>query len=162
MRKREQTNTKEDHEREQRHQEAYELVFQRKASLSPVRLGCNALSGLCTRCANCGLTPMGDEISISLPLLTLIGSCGPTLWRPDILKGQTFFLVQVVMLVKTSVSSKFFFFDAVTHVLTAVTSSKYWPDSIMMFDLANKAHSVLVGFRIFSLPQLLRAQLAPA
>lgn len=68
----------------------------------------------------------------------------------------------VVMLVKTSVSSKFFFFDAVTHVLTAVTSSKYWPDSIMMFDLANKAHSVLVGFRIFSLPQLLRAQLAPA
>jgi len=40
---------------------------------------------------------MGDEISISLPLLTLIGSCGPTLWRPDILKGQTFFLVQVVV-----------------------------------------------------------------
>lgn len=29
-----------------------------------------------------------------------------------------------VMLVKTSVSSKFFFFDAVTHVLTAITSSK--------------------------------------
>jgi hypothetical protein len=31
----------------------------------------------------------------------------------------------IVMLVKTSVSSKFFFFDAVTHVLTAITSSKY-------------------------------------
>lgn len=31
----------------------------------------------------------------------------------------------VVMLVKTSVSSKFFFFDAVTHVLTAITSSTY-------------------------------------
>lgn len=30
----------------------------------------------------------------------------------------------VVMLVKTSTASKFFFFDAVTHVLTAVTSSK--------------------------------------
>ena len=30
----------------------------------------------------------------------------------------------VVMLVKTSVSSKFFFFDAVTHVLTTITSSK--------------------------------------
>lgn len=30
----------------------------------------------------------------------------------------------IVMLVKTSVASKFFFFDAVTHVLTAVTSSK--------------------------------------
>ena len=30
----------------------------------------------------------------------------------------------IVMLVKTSVASKFFFFDAVSHVLTAVTSSK--------------------------------------
>lgn len=30
----------------------------------------------------------------------------------------------VVMLVKTSVSSKFFFFDAVSHILTAITSSK--------------------------------------
>ena len=40
---------------------------------------------------------MGDEISISLPPLTLIGSCGPTLWRPEILKGQTFFLVQMVV-----------------------------------------------------------------
>jgi hypothetical protein len=40
---------------------------------------------------------MGDEISISLPPLGLIGSCGPTLWRPDILKGQTFFLVQLVV-----------------------------------------------------------------
>lgn len=32
----------------------------------------------------------------------------------------------IVMLVKTSVASKFFFFDAVTHVLTAITSSKYF------------------------------------
>lgn len=31
----------------------------------------------------------------------------------------------VVMLVKTSVASKFFFFDAVSHVLTATTGSKY-------------------------------------
>ena len=30
----------------------------------------------------------------------------------------------VVMLVKTSVGTKFFFFDAVSHVLTAVTSSE--------------------------------------
>jgi hypothetical protein len=30
----------------------------------------------------------------------------------------------VVMLVKTSVASKFFFFDAITHVLTAFTGSK--------------------------------------
>lgn len=30
----------------------------------------------------------------------------------------------VVMLVKTSTSSKFFFFDGVSHVLTAITSSK--------------------------------------
>jgi hypothetical protein len=30
----------------------------------------------------------------------------------------------VVMLVKTSVGTKFFFFDAVTHVLTVITSSK--------------------------------------
>ena len=31
----------------------------------------------------------------------------------------------VAMLVKTSVGTKFFFFDAVTHVLTAVTGSKF-------------------------------------
>lgn len=74
-----------------------ELVFQRKASLSPVRLGCSALSGLCTRWANCGLTPMGEEISISRPPLGLTGSCGPTLWRPDFLKGQTFFFGQSVV-----------------------------------------------------------------
>ena len=48
----------------------------------------------------------------------------------------------VVMLVKTSVSSKFFFFDAVTHVLTAVTSSKYSTASTIMPDLANKLRSV--------------------
>lgn len=37
----------------------------RNASPSPPDLlGCNALSGLCTRCANCGLMPIGDEISI--------------------------------------------------------------------------------------------------
>jgi hypothetical protein len=48
----------------------------------------------------------------------------------------------VVMLVKTSVSSKFFFFDAVTHVLTAVTSSKYRIDSTAAVSLANKLHSV--------------------
>ena len=29
----------------------------------------------------------------------------------------------IVMLVKTSIASKFFFFDAVTHVLTAISSS---------------------------------------
>lgn len=38
----------------------------------------------------------------------------------------------VVMLVKTSVSSKFFFFDAVTHVLTAITSSEWRPMSDTM------------------------------
>jgi hypothetical protein len=48
----------------------------------------------------------------------------------------------VVMLVKTSVSSKFFFFDAVTHVLTAVTSSKYTTDSAIAVSLANELHSV--------------------
>lgn len=31
----------------------------------------------------------------------------------------------VVMLVKTSVASKFFFFDAVSHVLAAITGSKF-------------------------------------
>lgn len=60
------------------HLRDHELVFHRNASLtpSPLRLGCSALSGLCTKCANCGLTPMGDEISISRPALwlTLIGS----------------------------------------------------------------------------------------
>lgn len=30
----------------------------------------------------------------------------------------------VVMLVKTSVASKFFFFDAVSHVITVITSSE--------------------------------------
>ena len=54
--------------------DAQELVFQRKASLSPVRLGCKALSGLWTRWANCGLMPIGDEISISRPPFTLTGS----------------------------------------------------------------------------------------
>jgi hypothetical protein len=73
------------------------LVFQRNASLSRVRLGCRALSGLWTKWANCGLTPMGEEISISRPPLTLTGSCGPTLWRPDFLKGQTFFFGQSVV-----------------------------------------------------------------
>jgi hypothetical protein len=62
----------------------------------------------------------------------------------------------VVMLVKTSVSSKFFFFDAVTHVLTAVTSSKYSNDLAIMPDLANKLHSVPAFFGILSLPRLLR------
>ena len=33
----------------------------------------------------------------------------------------------IVMLVKTSVASKFFFFDAVSHVLTAITGSKLAP-----------------------------------
>jgi hypothetical protein len=66
----------------------------------------------------------------------------------------------VVMLVKTSVSSKFFFFDAVTHVLTAVTSSEYTTDFAITFDLANKVHSVSSCFRVFSLPRLLRTQLA--
>ena len=41
--------------------------------------------------------PMGEEISISRPLSTLIGSCGPTLWRPDFLNGQTFFFGQSVV-----------------------------------------------------------------
>jgi hypothetical protein len=76
---------------------AQALVFQRNASLSPVRLGCRALSGLWTKWANCGLTPMGEEISISRRPLTLTGSCGPTLWRPDFLKGQTFFFGQSVV-----------------------------------------------------------------
>lgn len=31
----------------------------------------------------------------------------------------------IVMLVKTSTASKFFFFDAVSHVLTAITGSKW-------------------------------------
>jgi len=31
----------------------------------------------------------------------------------------------VVMLVKTSVATKLFFFDAVSHVLTAITGSEY-------------------------------------
>ena len=66
----------------------------------------------------------------------------------------------VVMLVKTSVSSKFFFFDAVTHVLTAVTSSKCWTYSANMFDLAKKLHSVSPFFRILSVPRILRTQLA--
>jgi hypothetical protein len=77
--------------------DAQALVFQRNASLSPVRLGCSALSGLWTKWANCGLTPMGEEISISRPPLTLTGSCGPTLWRPDFLNGQTFFFGQSVV-----------------------------------------------------------------
>ncbi len=36
----------------------------------------------------------------------------------------------IVMLVKTSVASKFFFFDAVSHVLTAITGSTYTPGTL--------------------------------
>jgi len=79
---------------------AYAFDFHRYASLSPVRLGCIALSGLCTRCANCGLTPIGAEISISLSALTLTGSGGPRLCLPDFLPmnaPQIFFFVQSVV-----------------------------------------------------------------
>lgn len=64
---------------------AYAFAFHLYASLSPVRLGCSALSGLCTRCANCGLTPIGAEISISRSALTLTGSGGPRLCLPGFL-----------------------------------------------------------------------------
>lgn len=75
------------------------FAFHLNASLSPVRLGWSALSGLCTRCANCGLTPIGAEISISLSALALTGRRGPTLCLPDFLPmkpPQSFFFVQSV------------------------------------------------------------------
>lgn len=50
----------------------------------------------------------------------------------------------VVMLVKTSVSSKFFFFDAVTHVLTAITSSR-------LRHLWKKRETVLTSLPVFLL-----------
>ena len=79
----------------QSYQAHHDIAFQRNASLSPALLGCNALSGLCTRCANCGLQPIGPEISISRSC-TLTGRCGPTLSRflPSML--MTFFFVQLV------------------------------------------------------------------
>ena len=73
----------------------HDAALHRKASLSPVLLGCIALSGLCTRCANCGFTPIGAEISISRPW-ALTGSLGPTLWRLRPMKEKPCFLVQSV------------------------------------------------------------------
>ncbi len=73
----------------------HDAALHRNASLSPVLLGCIALSGLCTRCANCGLTPIGAEISISRPW-ELTGSLGPTLWRLRPMKEKPCFLVQSV------------------------------------------------------------------
>ena len=49
----------------------------------------------------------------------------------------------ILMLVKTSVTSKFFFFDAVSHVLTAITASKYSLLTPAM--TAANRHSVLAG-----------------
>ena len=70
-------------------------ALHRYASLSPVRLGCSALSGLCTRCANCGLTPMGGEISIGRSC-TLTGSGGAKLSLFLLSMPKTFFFVQAV------------------------------------------------------------------
>lgn len=71
-------------------------AFQRKASLSPVPLlGCSALSGLCTRCANCGLTPIGGEISIGRSCV-LTGSGGAMLFLFLPMMPNTFFFVQAV------------------------------------------------------------------
>jgi len=76
-------------------QQHHEAALHRNASFSPLRLGCIASSGLRTRCANCGLTPIGAEISID-GSCTLIGSGGPTLWRLRPMRPKTFFLVQAV------------------------------------------------------------------
>lgn len=65
------------------------LDFHRYVSLSPLLLGCIALSGR-TRCANCGFTPIGAEICISL-CLTLTGSFGPTLCLLRPMNEKTFF-----------------------------------------------------------------------
>jgi len=73
----------------------HDAALHLNASLSPVLLGCIALSGLCTRCANCGFTPIGAEISISRPG-ALTGSLGPTLWRLRPMKEKPCFLVQSV------------------------------------------------------------------
>jgi len=73
----------------------HDAALHRNASLSPLLLGCIALSGLCTRCANCGFTPIGAEISISRPW-ALTGSLGPTLWRLRPMKEKPCFLVQSV------------------------------------------------------------------
>lgn len=64
----------------------------------------------------------------------------------------------VVMLIKTSVATKFFFFDAVSHVLTAVTSSKY---SIRASaQTSANPRSVPHGIRVIAFPRLLLPQLA--
>lgn len=44
----------------------------------------------------------------------------------------------IAMLVKTSVASKFFFFDAVSHVLTAITGSKLQAEAILCAELTQE------------------------
>ena len=69
----------------------------------------------------------------------------------------------VVMLVKTSTSSKFFFFDAVSHVLTCITGSKSFNSlPLLLSKHMLTADSVSPGFRDVPLPRLLRSQLAAA
>lgn len=67
----------------------------------------------------------------------------------------------VVMLVKTSVASKFFFFDAVGHVLTALTGSES-PAFRSWYYTEADFGSVSPGLGALTLPVLLRSQLAPA
>ena len=67
----------------------------------------------------------------------------------------------IVMLVRTTLESQFFFFDAASHVLTAITGSKPKPCP-MSHDLPLIVDSVPLGLRVVSLPPVLRAQLAAA
>lgn len=74
----------------------YDADLQRNASLSPVPLlGCSALSGLWTRCANCGLMPCGGEMCISRSC-TLTGSGGAMLFLFLPIMPKTFFFVHAV------------------------------------------------------------------
>jgi len=77
----------------------HDAALHLNASPSPLRLGCNALSGLRTKWANCGFTPNGAEICISPPW-GFTGKGGAKLlarlWRLNMPPRKTFFPVQSV------------------------------------------------------------------
>ena len=65
-----------------------------------------------------------------------------------------------VMLVKTFVVSKFFFFDAISHIITATLGRKYCISSLLLFYKLTSSDSDSDRIRAVALPQLLLAQLA--
>ena len=71
-------------------------------------------------------------------------------------------IASCVMLVKTFVVSKFFFFDAISHVITATLGRECSAFPLRCFYKLTIYHSDPNRLRALSLPQLLLTELAPA